>query len=52
MKYWEIVADNLSKAGWSLDFQASAIFVLKCANIVRKVSDFASKVSQTTAIYL
>jgi hypothetical protein len=33
VKYWEIIADNLSKAGWSwgcvpvLDFQGRTIFV-------------------------
>jgi len=34
MKYWEIIADNLSKAGWSLgwvsavDFQGRTIWIV------------------------
>jgi hypothetical protein len=44
MQYWEIIADKLNKAGWSL--------VLKCGYPVRKVTEKQVEMFEESLIHI
>jgi hypothetical protein len=38
VKAWEIIADDLSKAGWSWGAEATVLFVLQAKHLLRRQS--------------